>query len=93
MFETVTASEAETGIRSLIDETAETHRPILITTERHNAVLLAEDDWNALQETLYLVSIPGMRESIIESINAPNEDFLSEDEFLNALAEDSGETN
>ena len=81
MFETVTATEAKNDIQNLIDETAETHRPILITTERHNAVLLSEDDWNALQETLYLISIPAMRESIIENKNAPNEDFISENEF------------
>ena len=93
MFETVTATEAVNDIQNLIDETAETHRPILITAERHNAVLLSEADWNALQETLYLISMPQMRESIIENINAPDEDFLSENEFLNALIEDSRETN
>ena len=93
MFETVTATEAVNNIQNLIDETAETHRPILITAERHNAVLLSEEDWNALQETLYIISIPQMRESIVENINAPDEDFLSEGEFLKELAEDSGATN
>ena len=93
MFETVTATEAVNDIQNLIDETAETHRPILTTAGRRKAVLLSEEDWNALQETLHLISIPQMRESIVEYINAPDEDFLSEDEFSNALAEDSGETN
>ncbi len=93
MFETVTATEAKNDIQNLIDETAETHRPILITAERHNAVLLSEEDWNALQETLYLVSMPAMRESIIENQNAPDEGFLSEEEFLAELDKDKEETN
>ena len=81
MFETVTATEATNDIQNLIDETAATHRPILITAKRNNAVLLSEEDWNALQETLYLVSIPTLRESILENMNAPDDEFLSEDEF------------
>ncbi len=87
MFEIVTATEANNDIQNLIDETAATHRPILITAKRNNAVLLSEEDWNALQETLYLFSIPTVRESILENMNAPDDEFLSE------LAEDSGETN
>ncbi len=90
MLETITAAEAKDAIQTLIDETAESHRPILITTESKNAVLLAEEDWNALQETLYLVSIPKMRESIIETMNQPDEEFLTEEDFLAEL-EKSGE--
>ena len=93
MFETITAAEAKNEIQNLIDETAASHRPILITTERHNAVLLSEEDWNALQETLRLLSIPTMRESIAKEMNAPDEDFLSEDEFLAELKTDEGEQN
>ena len=85
MFETITATEAKNDIQNLIDETAESHRPILITAERHNAILLAEEDWNALQETLHLFSIPSLRESIVETMNAPDEDFLSEKEFTAEL--------
>jgi len=91
MFETITAAEAKNEIQNLIDETAASHRPILITAERHNAVLLSEEDWNALQETLRLLSIPTMRESIVKEMNAPDEDFLSEDEFLAELKTDEGE--
>ncbi|CAN5634242.1 hypothetical protein BH24ACI1_BH24ACI1_05820 [soil metagenome] len=93
MFETITAAEAKNEIQNLIDETAASHRPILITAERHNAVLLSEEDWNALQETLRLLSIPTMRESIVKEMNAPDEDFLSEDEFLAELKTDEGEQN
>ena len=58
------ATEARANLYNLIDETAESHQPIVITGKRHSAVLLSEEDWNAINETLYLVSIPGMRESI-----------------------------
>lgn len=82
MQETISASQAKDKIQSLIDETAESHRPILITAEPHNAVLLSEEDWKALQETIHLLSISGMRESIVENLNAPNSDFLSEEDFF-----------
>ena len=65
---TLTATEARSKLYALIDETKQTHKPILITGKRGNAVLLAEEDWNAISETLYLVSIPGMRESIREGL-------------------------
>jgi len=55
----------------LIDETTPSHQPVLITGKRHNAVLIAEDDWRAVQETLYLLAIPGMRQSIIDGMKTP----------------------
>lgn len=61
---TLNATEARSKLYKLIDETASTHEPILITGKRANAVLLSESDWKAINETLYLLSIPGMRESI-----------------------------
>ena len=71
---TLEASEARSRLHNLIDETTQTHRPILITGKRGNAVLLAEEDWNAINETLYLVSIPGMRDSIREGMESSLED-------------------
>jgi antitoxin YefM len=71
---TLTASEARSKLYRLIDEAASTHTPILITGKRSNAVLIAEEDWRAIQETLYLLSIPGMRESIREGLNTPVEE-------------------
>ncbi|MCU7891678.1 MAG: type II toxin-antitoxin system Phd/YefM family antitoxin [Candidatus Thiodiazotropha sp. (ex Ustalcina ferruginea)] len=68
---TFNATEARAKLYSLIDETTQTHKPIIITGKRNNAVLLSEDDWNAINETLYLVSIPGMRESIREGMDTP----------------------
>jgi len=70
----VTASEARANLYRLIDEVASSHDPLLITGKRGNAVLVSEDDWNAIQETLALLSIPGMRESIREGMAAPVEE-------------------
>ena len=63
-MQTHTVSEARANLYRLIDETAESHEPIIISGKRSNAVLLAADDWNAIQETLFLLAVPGMRESI-----------------------------
>ena len=68
---TVNVTEARANLYKLIDDTSESHEPIVITGKRGNAVLLAEGDWNAINETLYLISIPGMRESIIEAMKEP----------------------
>ena len=65
------ATEARSRLYSLIDEAAETHQPIVITGKRGNAVLVSEDDWNSIAETLHLLSVPGMRESIQEGMDAP----------------------
>jgi len=65
---TLNATEARSNLYSLIDEAANTHKPITITGKRSNAVLLSEEDWNAINETLFLVSIPGMRKSIIDGM-------------------------
>ena len=66
---TLNVTEARSKLYSLIDETAASHEPILITGKRANAVLVSEEDWNAISETLYLTSIPGMRESIREGLS------------------------
>lgn len=63
------ATEARAKLYHLIDEAASTHQPIVITGKRANAVLVSEEDWNAISETLYLLSAPGMRESIKEGLH------------------------
>jgi antitoxin YefM len=68
---TIKATEARSQLYSLIDETNSTHEPVQITGKRGNAVLIGEDDWRAIQETLYLSSIPGMKESIINGMKEP----------------------
>jgi len=68
---TLTASDAREKLYRLLDETSNAHEPVLITGPRANAVLIGEEDWNAIQETLYLLSVPGMRESIREGLATP----------------------
>ena len=70
---TIKATEARAQLYRLLDETAQTHEPIQITGKRTNAVLISEEDWWAIQETLYLLSIPGMRESIRKGLKTPVE--------------------
>ena len=70
---TITATEARAKLYRLIDQAAFSHEPIVITGKRANAILISEDDWRAVQETLYLLSIPGMRESIREGLETPVE--------------------
>jgi prevent-host-death family protein len=61
---TLTASEARANLYRLIDEAAQSHQPVVISGKRSSAVLLSAEDWHAIQETLHLLSVPGMRESI-----------------------------
>ena len=68
---TVTASQARAGLYRLIDHIAETHKPVVISGKRANAVLVSEEDWSAIQETLYLLAVPGMRESIKDAMAEP----------------------
>ncbi|MBA3593552.1 MAG: type II toxin-antitoxin system Phd/YefM family antitoxin [Polaromonas sp.] len=68
---TLTASEARANLYRLMDETAASHEPIIISGKRSNAVLLSTGDWSAIQETLYLLSVPGMRESIKTGMAEP----------------------
>ena len=67
------ASEAQEKLYRLLDESAAGHEPVLITGPRASAVLVAEEDWNAIQETLYLLSVPGMRESVAEGLATPSD--------------------
>lgn len=67
----LTASAARASLYQLLDQTAETHQPVQILGKRNNAVLVSADDWRSIQETLYLVSIPGMRESILKGLKTP----------------------
>ena len=68
---TVTASNARACLNRLIDQTVESHQPIIISGIRSNAVLVSKEDWSAIQETLYLLAIPGMRKSIQDAMAEP----------------------
>lgn len=78
---TLSATEARKCLYSLVDDVAESHDPVQIVGKRHSAVLIAEDDWRAIQETLYLTSVPGMRESIQDGIKSPIEECDEELEW------------
>ena len=67
-MKTINVTNARADLYNLLLETSESHEPIQIIGKNNNAILLAEEDWKAIQETLYLSSIPGMRESIIEGL-------------------------
>ncbi len=70
-MQTLSASEARANLYRLMDEAAESHQPITISGKRHDAVLISAEDWQAIQETLHLLSVPGMCESIKEGMAEP----------------------
>ena len=74
----MTATAARTNLYNLIDQTKDFHEPIIISGKRNNAVLSSEEDWNSIQETLYLCSITGMRESILEASKEPLEESVKD---------------
>ena len=75
MTKIMTVSQVRADIYNVMDETAQTHEPVLITGKRNNAVMLSQEDWNAIEETLYLNAIPNMVSSIQESMNADDSEF------------------
>jgi len=75
MTKIMSVSQARTNIYKIMDETAQTHQPILITGKRNNVVMLSQEDWNAIEETLYLNSIPNMASSISDAMNADDSEF------------------
>ena len=77
-MKTINATKAREKLYRLIDETSKSHQPVHITGKRANAVLLSEEDWNSVQETLYLLSIPKMRESIRKGIETPIDECYEE---------------
>jgi antitoxin YefM len=68
---TITATEARSTLYQLLDRSAASHEPIQITGKRNNAVLISEEDWRAIQETLHLLSVPGMKASILKGAKEP----------------------
>ena len=67
----LTATEARKKLYTLLDDVTESHEAIQIAGKRHSAVLVSEEDWRAIQETLYLTSIPGMKQAIIKGMRTP----------------------
>jgi len=75
---TITVTNARSNLYKLLDETKMSGEPIQITSKRSNGVLISEDDWRAINETLFLLSIPGMRESVREGLKEPIEECDTE---------------
>ncbi len=78
-MEHINATNARKNLYTLIGNTNRDSVPVHISSPRGNAVLVSEDDWNAMQETLYLHSVPGLAESILAAKNAPDEEFTAYD--------------
>ena len=77
-MKTVSVTAARSDLYTLIDSTNLSHEPVQITGKRGNAVLVSEEDWRAIQETLHLLSIPGMRDSIRKGLDEPLENCHKE---------------
>ncbi|NJL62582.1 MAG: type II toxin-antitoxin system Phd/YefM family antitoxin [Methylacidiphilales bacterium] len=77
----LSVNDAQNNLQELIDQVAIQGEPVIIQGQHGNAILLAEKDWSAIQETLYLLSVPGMRESIKEGLETPIEDCSEELEW------------
>ena len=78
---TINVTNARKNLYRLIDEVSESHQPVVISGKENSAILVSEDDWNAIQETLYLSGIPGMAESIREGLNTPAQECDTELEW------------
>ncbi len=78
MTKIIPTSQAKANISKPVKEINKKHYPIIIKGKKNDTVLLSLDDWNAIQETLYLTSIPNMKESIIEGLNTPVEECKTE---------------
>ena len=75
MTKIMSVSQVRADIYNVMDETAQTHEPILITGKRNNVVMVSQEDWNAIEETLYLNTIPNMVSSIQSAMKAPDSEF------------------
>ena len=78
MTRIMSVTQVRENIYNLMDETSQTHKPILIIGEKNNVVMISQDDWNAIEETIYLNSIPNMADSIQEAMKMDDSEF-SED--------------
>lgn len=80
-MKSISATQARKNLYRLLDEVSATSQPIQITGRRSNAILISGDDWRSLQETLYLLSIPGLRESVRDGLATDLGECLDEPEW------------
>jgi antitoxin YefM len=86
----VSATTARANFFGLIDQVTEEHEEVLITTKRKNAVLVSEEDWRSIQETIYISSVPGMVESLKEAAGTPDDEWVSHEEIIDILDGEEG---
>lgn len=77
----LSASQARANLFKLLEQVNRDSKPCIITSRKGNGVLISQDDWNSLQETLYLQSIPGMKDSIVEGMATPLSECISEEDL------------
>ncbi len=76
----INATTARARLFRLVDEVAESHEPVFIAGPRNNAVLISEEDWRSIEETLYLSAIPGLKESILAARQEPVDEMAPDDD-------------
>jgi antitoxin YefM len=76
-MKTITDEQAQSDLPQLLEQVAASHEPVQINGKRASAISVAEEDWRSIEETLYLLSVPGMRESIREGMGTPLEQCAS----------------
>jgi prevent-host-death family protein len=81
----VSATSARANLFGLIDQVTQEHEEVMITTKRKNAVLVSEEDWRSMQETIYLTSVPGLVEAVREASNTPDDEWISHEEVIDIL--------
>lgn len=80
-MDSINITNARQNLFSLTEQTIENHIPVTITTKNGNVVMISEDDYNALQETVYLLSVPGMREALADGMNESIDECVSPEDI------------
>ena len=75
-MKTISAYQASLQLEALVEKTVQSNEPILITGKQKNAVLVSQSEWRSLQETLFLLTLPGMRESILDGLETPTDEYF-----------------
>ncbi len=76
----INATNARNNFFKVIDEAITTHEPVYVTGKNGNVVIISEEDWRSIQETIYLSGIPGMNEKIIKGLNTPLDECVEDNE-------------
>lgn len=76
------ATTLRKNLFGILEQTIKYNEPVNVSTKDGNAVILSEDDYNSMMETLYLASIPGMQEKIIDGLNTQIEECVPEDKVV-----------